>query len=225
MLEYVQKGGPIMWLILACSIMSLGVFFERVLYFHRASIRVGFLLRGLKLSVDRLNFSEALRECAGTPGPVARVIHAALLRNEVPRTELKDIVQEAGQLEIPQIERNLTALATMAYLTPLIGLLGTITGLMDSFVAIGEQSGYVAPADISKGLYQSLLATAAGLAVSIPSAAACSYLSSRARTLMRDMERAGIEIVNMICDARRQPVIAESVEPVEPEPAPAAQGR
>lgn len=202
MLDYMQKGGPLMWLILGCSIVSLGIFAERLLYFHRATIRVGNLLRGLNNLLERGAFAEALRECAGAPGPVARVIQAALVRHDRPRAELKDIVQEAGQLEVPKLERNLTALATMAYATPLIGLLGTVTGLIDAFVAIASQAGYTGAAEVARGLYQSLLATAAGLSVCIPSAIACSYFSARANSLMRDMERAGIEIVNMICDYR-----------------------
>src|SRR5438094_9372718 len=128
MLEYMQRGGPLMWLILFCSVISVGVFLERLTYFHRATIRVGELLRGLANLIQRRNFAEALHECAGTPGPVARVIHAAIIRHDSPRSELKDIVQEAGQLEMPKLERNLPMLAAIAYIAPLIGLLATVTG-------------------------------------------------------------------------------------------------
>jgi biopolymer transport protein ExbB len=191
-----------MWLILLCSVIAAAVFAERITYFHRASIRVGEFLRGLATLIQRRNFAEALHECAGTPGPVARVIHAAIIRHEAPREELKDIVQEAGQLEMPNLERNLGLLATVALITPLIGLLGTVTGLIETFVTISSHSGLASTTDLSGGIYQSLLTTAAGLVVAIPAFVAYSYLSSRVNALMRDMERGGIEVVSLISGAR-----------------------
>jgi biopolymer transport protein ExbB len=201
-MEYMQRGGPLMWAILFCSIVALAVFAERVVYFHRVTIRVGEFLRGLQNLIQRRNFAEALHECAGAPGPVARVIHAALLRHEAPRAELRDIVQEAGQLEVPRLERGLTMLATISFIAPLAGLLGTVTGMIEAFVTISSQSGYTSSTDIANGVYMSLLTTAAGLAVCIPSAVAYSYLSARVNSLMHDMERGGIEIVNLITDQR-----------------------
>src|SRR5256714_14424193 len=99
MIDYIQKGGLLMWTILVCSIISIAVFAERLFYFHRAAIHVGEFLQGLANLVQRRNFAEALHECAGTPGPVARVIHAAIIRHDAPRAELREIVQEAGETE------------------------------------------------------------------------------------------------------------------------------
>jgi biopolymer transport protein ExbB len=207
MIDYMQKGGPLMWLILFCSVLAGAVFLERVSYFHRASIRVGEFMRGLNNLLQRRSFSEALHECAATPGPVPRVIHAAILRHDAPRQELKEIVQEAGQLEVPRLERRLGILVTLACVAPLLGLLGTVTGLIDAFVNISTQSGFTSSTDIASGLYQSLLTTAAGLVVAIPCAVGYGYLSSRVNALMHDMERAGIEIVNLLCDNRNSPEI------------------
>jgi len=91
-----------MWPILACSIISIAVFAERLFYFHRATIHVGEFLKGLSNLIRRRNFAEALHESAGTSGPVARVIHAAIIRHDAPRAELRDIVQEAAQLEVTE---------------------------------------------------------------------------------------------------------------------------
>ena len=113
-----------------------------------------------------------------------------------------EIVQEAGQLEMPNIERNLGLLATIALITPLIGLLGTVTGLIETFVTISSHSGLASTTDLSGGIYQSLLTTAAGLVVAIPAFTAYSYLSSRVNALMRDMERGGIEVVSLITSVR-----------------------
>lgn len=202
MIEYMQKGGPLMWLILFCSVVALAVFAERLTYFHRATIRVGQFMRGLANLIQRRSFAEALHECAGTPGPVARVIHAAIIRHDASRAELKQVVQEAGQLEVPKLERNLTILATLTFVAPVIGLLGTVTGLIDAFTTISTQSGFTTSTDVARGIYQSLLTTAAGLVVAIPCAIAYSYLSARVNSLMHDMERAGIEIVNLITEKR-----------------------
>lgn len=200
-----------MWLILFCSIVSVGVFLERIAYFHRATIRVREFLTGLANIIRRGNFAEAMHECASTPGPVARVIHAAIIHHQAPRAELRDIVQEAGQLEVPKLERRLAILATIAFVTPLIGLLGTITGLIEAFVTISSQSGLATSTDISSGIYVSLLTTAAGLVVAIPSFVAYRYLSSRVNSLMHDMERGGIEAVNLIIESRRQEKGAEII--------------
>jgi biopolymer transport protein ExbB len=192
-----------MWLLVLCSVIAFAVFLERLLYFHRATIVVGDLLRGIANLLQRRDFAGARQECAVTPGPVARVIHAAIIRHDAPRAELKDIVQEAGQLEVPRLERNLAVLNTITFIAPLIGLLGTVLGLIEAFVTISSQSGFTSSTDISHGLYQSLLMTAAGLAVAIPAAVAGSYLSSRVNMLLHDMERGGIEIVNLITDSRK----------------------
>src|ERR1051325_520561 len=193
MLDYMQKGGPLMWLILFCSVVSIGVFLERLTYYHRATIRVGEFLRGLSNLVQRRSFAEALHECAGTPGPVARVIHAAIIRHDAPRVELKDIVQEAGQLEVPKLERFLGVLATVAFLAPLLGLLGTVAGMIDAFGTISASGGYATVSELSGGIYKSLLTTAAGLVVATPTFVAYSYLSSRVNTMLHEIERAGIE--------------------------------
>ncbi|MCX8511306.1 MAG: hypothetical protein ORN83_06065 [Chthoniobacteraceae bacterium] len=111
MLDYMQKGGPLMWLLLFCSVLAGAVFLERALYFHRVTLVLGEFLRGLAELIRHKRWSEAQVECAGNPTPVTRVLHAAVLRHSAPRAELKEIVQEAGQLEVPRLEKNLGLLA------------------------------------------------------------------------------------------------------------------
>src|SRR2546428_373105 len=146
-IEYIQKGGLLMWPILACSIVSIAVFAERLFYLHRATIHVGEFLKGLSNLIQRRDFAEALHESAGTPGPVARVIHSAIIRHDAPRSELREIVQEAGQLEVPKLERFLGVLATLAFLAPLLGLLGTVAGMIDAFGTIASHGGYASVAE------------------------------------------------------------------------------
>lgn len=204
MIDLIEKGGPLMWLLLGCSILTVAISLERYFHFHRARIDVGDLLHGLRNLVRNRNYAEALHECAGTPGPVARVIHSALIRHDSPRTELKAIVQESGQLEVPKLEKYLAVLLSVAYVAPLIGLLGTILGLVNTFVQVNAAGGYATATEISKGVYTSLISSAAGLMVAIPAFVLYSFLRAYAKTLMHDMERAGIEIVNIVCDLRRE---------------------
>ena len=128
-----------MWVILALSVLGLGVFLERLVFLHRAQIRVGEFLRGLANLVREDRFDEARRQCLSTPGPAARVALSAVLAREAPREELRDIVQEAGQLEVPRLERHMLLLTLVVYTAPLVGLLGTVLGLLEAFYLISSQ--------------------------------------------------------------------------------------
>lgn len=194
-----------MWLLLGCSVIAIAIFLERLFYYHRARIDVGDLLFGLRNLVKNKAYAEARSEALSTPGPAARVIHSALRRYTAPRSELKEIVQESGQLEVPKLEKNLSVIMAIAYITPLIGLLGTVLGLVDTFVQINAVGGFTTVAEISKGVYESLITSAAGLMVAIPAYVFYSHLRAYSKSLMQDMECAGIEIVNTICDLRNQP--------------------
>ena len=193
-----------MWLLLGCSILAMAIALERYFHFHRARVDVGDLLHGLRNLIRNRNYAEALHECAGTPGPAARVIHSAIIRHDAPRDELKEIVQESGQLEVPKLEKYLAVLLSIAYVAPLIGLLGTVLGLVTTFMQINSGGGYATSTEIAKGVYESLISSAAGLMVAIPVFIFYSFMVAYAKTLIHDMERAGIEIVNIITDTRRE---------------------
>ena len=124
-------------------------------------------------------------------------------------------MQEAGQLEVPKLERFLGVLATLAYLAPLLGLLGTVSGMIDAFGTLSSNGGYATVTELSNGVYKSLLTTAAGLVVATPTFVAYSYLSSRVNRLMHEMERAGIEVVHMLTDQEPMSDIITFKRPVE----------
>src|SRR5438105_3093667 len=163
LLDLMQKGGPVMWFIFFCSVLASAVFLERLLYFHRISIRVGEFMRGLANLIRGRRYAEAQMEAAATRGPVQRVVHAAIIHHSAPRQELKDVVQEAGQLEVPKLERRLGMLAALAFLTPMLGLLGTVAGLIEAFQSMAATTGLTSSAEIANGIYQALITTAAGL--------------------------------------------------------------
>jgi len=222
MFELIEKGGQLMWLLLGCSVVAMAVAAERLIYFYRATLHVGELLQGVGKLVTQGRFDEALRECRAAPGPVARVIQAALQRPFLPRSDLRDVVQEAGQIEVGRLESHLPVLSTIALTAPLIGLLGTVLGLVEVFIQISEVTGYATPVQLSRGVYQSLVTTAGGLVVGVPAYIFYSYLSSRVGNLMHDMERAGIEIVNLLDDAHHHDLPAEPATAADAGSAPTA---
>lgn len=208
-----------MWLLVACLGFSVAIFLERLSYYHRASMNIGEFLAGLAALIRRKNYAEALQECVATRVPAGRVIHAALLRHHAPREQLKEIVQEAGQLEVPRLERYLAILNAIAHTGPLIGLLGTVIGLLDSFTNVSSANGMTTPAEVARGVYESLITSALGLVVAIPSYLFFAFLSARSRSIMHDLERAGVEIVNLIEDAKTTDNIVEFRQAVEEMPA------
>ena len=209
MIDLISKGGPLVWLLLGCLTFSGAIFLERLAYYHRASMNVGEFLGGLGGLIRRKNFAEALQECIATRVPAGRVIHAALLRHNVPREQLKEIVQEAGQLEVPRLERFLSILNAIAHSAPLLGLLGTMVGLLDSFTNLSAAQGIASTSEVARGLYQSLVTAALGIVVAVPSYLAYAFLTAKVRSIMHELERAGIEIVNLIVDARNNDNIVE----------------
>ena len=106
---------------------------------------------------------------------------------------------------MPKLERYLPVLLTICYVAPLIGLLGTVIGLTDTFIKLENGNGFATPAELSAGVYRSLLDSAAGLAVAIPAYLLYAYLAAFVKSLMHDMERGGIEIVNVLSDNRPAP--------------------
>ena len=204
-----------MWLLLGCSVVAMAVAAERLIYYHRATLNVRELLQGVAKLVVEGRFEEALRESRAAPGPVARVIQAALQRPFLPRRDLRDVVQEAGQLEVGRLESHLPVLSTIALTAPLIGMLGTVLGLVDVFVQVSEVTGYATPVQLSRGVYQALVTTAGGLVVGVPAYIFYSFLTSRVRHLMHDMERAGIEMVNLLSDAQEAEREARNDGPAE----------
>lgn len=200
----VEKGGPLVWVLLALGFFGSVSVVERMFFFHRARINVSALLLGLGLHVKRRSFAEALHEAARAPGPIGRVAHSGLLRYYLGRRDLTDVVREAGQLEVPRIEKNIRAILSVALLAPLIGMLGTMLGMVDAFQRVSEQGGISSPGELSSGVMTALITSVMGLTVAVPMYVFYLYFVGRSKRLVSRIERAGIEIVNMIADAREE---------------------
>lgn len=211
----IEQGGPLVWVLLVLAFIGAVCVVERLFYFHRARINVGDLLVGLSNHVRRKAFAEALHEAARAPGPVARVAHASLLRHHLSRPDLRDVTQEAGQLEVPRIEKNIRVLLGVALLAPLVGMLGTLLGLVETFQRVSERGGYVGAAELSGGVFQALIVSVMGLTVAVPMYVFYLYFLGRAKRLVHRIERAGIEMVNLITDARAETAIVSFREEIE----------
>lgn len=193
-----------MWVLLGCSVLAVAVFLSKMIQFHRMAVHVGEFLEGLAVLIRDGRFAEALHEAAGTPGPVSRVVQTALANHDAPPDELRQIVQEAGQLEVPDIEHNLPVLSTIAYVAPLLGLIGTVTGLIGTFEEVATTSGYTTATDLAGGIHASLISTASGLTIAVVVFIIYGYLTAWADTFLHEMERAGTEVTHLICQRHRR---------------------
>jgi len=195
-LQILVKGGFLLWLLLFASIVALGLFIERVLFYHRSQINTDQFMKGIRNVLQRGSLTEAISICDETPGPVAQVVKMSILKHDRPRDEIREAIEDVGLVEVPRLEKNLVALATIAHCAPLVGLLGTVFGLIRCFQTISEKAQPVLAGDISPGVWQALLCTAAGLIVAIPSYVGYNYLVSRVDGIVLDMEKCATEMVN-----------------------------
>lgn len=198
--ELLANGGLMLWLILLVSAVGVAVFIERFLHCHRAQINSTEFLNGVRTVLKRDNVVEALSICDATPGPVARLVKAAIVNRGQGRERVREALEEAGLLEVPRLEEKLNLLATIAQLAPLLGLLGTVLGFIKTFSHMQGQGVYAHFGDLSTGIWQALICAAAGLAVSIPAHAGYNYLVSRVNSIVLDMERASTEVVNIVTE-------------------------
>ena len=199
-LNLLFSGGLMIWVILAASAVASAVIVERLLHYHRAQINSVEFLSGVRNVMKRDNLIEAISICDATPGPVARLVKVALLNRERGRDGMREAIEEAAMQEVPRLEEKLTLVATVAQIAPLLGLLGTVLGFIKVFIHLQQARLHPNFSLLSGGIWEALVCTAAGLAVAIPCYAGYNYLVSRMNSIVRDMERASTEIVNLLAN-------------------------
>ena len=205
MWDIILKGGPIMWPILLCSVVAIMIFIERVYYLHKVNVDTRKFSEQIRRSVKRNRIMDAIDLCEKTQGPIANILKEGLLKHDRQRTEIRESIEDAALHEVPLLERNLPVLATIAHITPLLGLLGTVTGMVQAFQVIQEKSSAVSPinpGDLAGGIWQALLTTVVGLCVAIPTYVAYNYLTSRVDGLVLDMEKSATDLVNSLGSKR-----------------------
>jgi len=185
-----------MWVLLALGLLTVLLTLERGLFLHRGQIRATTFLEGIKNILAKRRLVEALTVCEETPGPVAAVVKAALLHAEADVATMRFHVQEAAIVELPALERRLGSIATIAQVAPMVGLLGTVLGMVTTFLAF--EKDYMSASALATGMWQALLCTAGGLMLALPAHVAHHFLSGRVRSIVRDVEWAGNEIMRYL---------------------------
>lgn len=196
-------GGPVMWPILLCSVWGVAIIIEKIWYLRKIKIGTQDFLSKILDKMKRHDTREALEICDNVKSPISNILKAGVLKYDRPRPQIIEAIEDASLYEIPHIERNLTALATIAHVSPLLGLLGTVTGMVRCFQAIQAKSTSfrpVSPGDLAGGIWEALLTTVAGLIVAIPMFVAYNYLVNRVNSFILEMEKASTELVNFLTE-------------------------
>lgn len=196
-------GGPVMWPILLCSVFALAIALEKFWHLHKAGINTQNLLNKIMDKMKRHDTKEALQICDSLQSPVANILKAGILKYDRPRPQIIEAIEDASLYEIPRLEKNLTALATIAHISPLLGLLGTVTGMVRCFQTVQMKATAfhpVSPGDLAGGIWEALLTTVVGLIVAIPTFVVYNYLAGRVNHFILEMEKASTELVNFLTE-------------------------
>jgi len=188
-------GGPILWFIIACGIVATVVFFERFLHLRRAAIDPRDFLQGVCNVLDRGNADEAILICEEAPGPVPAIIRAAILHRHESRHVLAEAVTNIGRAEIARMERRIALVATIAQITPLLGLIGTVFGIIETVLVLREQAPLIYATSVTDGLLRALVTTAGGLLVAVPCYIMHNLLVIQIDRMVLDMEATNTEII------------------------------
>lgn len=215
---FLARFGLMLLPLLVVSATMLLVVVDRYLVYHRERINLSEFLAGVRNVLKRDNVVEAVSICDATPGPVARLVKAAILARDGGRARVEEAIEEIGTAEVPRLEARLNVLATIGRIAPLLGLLGTLFGFIGVFEDLQSNSGFAAPAQMFRHLWQALYSAAGGLGIAIVSETAHNFLLGRVHAIALDIDRASREALRMVLpDAQPSPTRGG-----QPDPQPAA---
>ncbi|PXF57904.1 MAG: MotA/TolQ/ExbB proton channel family protein [Deltaproteobacteria bacterium] len=179
MFDFLAKGGVLVIPILLCSVIALTIFLERLIHFSKVRIRGFGLVKTVAEHVRNGEFSQAMGLVKGTNSPMARILLDALGVIDYDRETLETVIVHSTDEEVRELSRYLQGLATIGSIAPLLGLLGTVVGMIRAFMVIQQMGGKVNAAVLAGGIWEAMMTTALGLAVALPTMVAHSYLVSR----------------------------------------------
>lgn len=197
MFEFFLKGGPLMWLILLCSIISITIILERFWRLHRARTRMPNIFSRVRSFLKDGKADEALKLCESTSGPIAHILAIGIHIRNKSLEEKERLISRAGSKVIRQMDKNLRALSIIGNTTPLLGLLGTVTGMIKAFMKIQELGGRVEPSVLAGGIWEALITTAFGLSVAIPTLVAYHYFEGRVDNISSQMKDVASELLEI----------------------------
>ncbi|MBI4314288.1 MAG: MotA/TolQ/ExbB proton channel family protein [Candidatus Omnitrophica bacterium] len=199
--EILASAGPVVWPLLACSILLTAIVVERILSYRRTQMNVRKFMGEISEAVKRNKMAEALALCDQHESPIARMVRVGLTSYGKPREEIREAIEEAGFRETPLLEKNLTTLATLGHVAPLLGLLGTLLGLIRAFYIMHARANAllpVGPGDVAQGIWQALLTTTFGLMIAIPAVVAYNYFVRKYQRILWGMEVAAADLVRLL---------------------------
>ena len=198
MFEIMNKGGIIMYFILLSSLIGAVIVIERLLYFRRIRVDEEGLIRRLRSALEKGHHDEAMSICEQHPSPIANLMKVGIEYRHRSKQEIRDAILDAASLETPKLERSIPALGTIAYLAPLLGLLGTVMGNIRAFQVLGQFGSVGDPGLLAQGIAEALLTTAAGLIVAIPTVIFYNYLVTRVNHMIIRMENRVNDLVLLL---------------------------
>lgn len=178
MWELIQNGGIIMGAIIFLSLLAVIIIIERLIYFRKIKTDETALLNRLQSALEKKHYDEALNICETRPSPITNLMKVGIEHRNQPESVIREVIMDAANMEIPELERFLSALGTIAHIAPLLGLLGTVTGNIQTFGLLGGQIQTDSNL-LAGGISQALATTAAGIIVSIPATVFYNYLVSK----------------------------------------------
>lgn len=179
MIEFMSKGGILMGPILLCSVLALAIFVERVIRFARMKKRGAGLAERIAALIREGKTTEAVSSAAQSGSPMGRILEKAIAVKDLDREMIETVIVSATDEEVRDLSTYIQALATIGNIAPLLGLLGTVLGMIKAFMVIQQMGGKVNAAVLAGGIWEAMLTTAFGLAVALPTTVAHSYLVSR----------------------------------------------
>ena len=194
----IQKGGFLIYPLILCSVLALTVIIERAISLSRAQINKRVFMKRIAELISRNRIMDAVNYCEKYHVPVSRVIKAGLLKHNQTREHIQSSIEKAIREEVPFLERYLGILATITSVAPLLGFLGTVSGMIKVFIQVEASSGLINPKMLSGGIWEALLTTAFGLAIAIPTLVAYNFFLSRSKTLVNEIEDASVELLSLL---------------------------
>lgn len=198
--EIYLKGGLIMWPILLCSILGLAVVIDRYMVIRKAKINIPAFMVRIRGMIKKNDISGAISYCMEEKSPVANIVRKGLKKYRLGHERVKEAIENAGRQEISKLEKGLSVLASIAGIAPLLGFLGTVTGMISAFMTIQDLAGSANPSDLAGGIWEALITTAFGLIVGIPALALYNYFLSAVKKLVGDMETVANDVVDIVHD-------------------------
>lgn len=198
MIDYGMRGGIVMLPIALCSILALAIAVERLWNLRRRRVIRYDILAPIEGLLREQKIPEAMTLCKRHDNTTTRLLLVAILNEDRGKAEIKEMIEDQGRQEVAVLERYLTTLGTIASISPFLGLLGTVVGLLKVFDAIAQSGGVTNAAVLSDGIHNALITTVAGLCVAIPSLVAYNYFARRAEALILEAERVSLRLLNIL---------------------------